>query len=220
MGSDGLDEVSSSGDEEEGMMTSLYFGDMLPPPHRAGDRHEHVLVGTASPIHLEVRPIEHHLTPEGAICIGTFHDGRPIGRCAIPADSVEDFLDMDLFDVPVALALDVREGGPGVEGSLLALVPIDRDEEGQDGFVDEPWKTSVPGAGYDAGPADDERENGDTEGQLVGIFLGEVVRFTRDRKNPDSLLREAADMLSDVIRGLVGSVVDRVLEDLTAQPGG
>jgi len=202
---------------EEVVMTNLFFGDMLPPARRVKDR-EHVLVGTASPIQLDVRPIEHHLTPGGAVCIGTFHDGRPIGRCAIPAEDVDDFLELDLFDVPVSLALNVREGGPGIEGSLLALVPMDRAEgQGSDEQGDEPWKRSVPGADYGADVVDDEL--GEAEGQLVGIFLGEVVRFTGDRKMPDSLLREAADMLADVIRGQVGSVVDRVLEDLTAQPG-
>lgn len=198
-------------------MTTLFYGDMLPPPREKGERHEHVLVGTASAVQLDVRPIEHHLTPEGAICIGTFHEGRPIGRCAIPSESVEDFLEMDLFDSPVSLALNVREGGPGVEGSLLALVPMDRAREENEDEGDEPWRASVPGAAYDAGN-DDESEPTDDDGQLVGIFLGEVVRFEEDRKSDDSLLREAADMLAGVIRGQVGSVVDRVIEDLTAQP--
>jgi hypothetical protein len=193
--------------------TNLFFGDMLPPPRGEGEKPEHVLVGTASPVQLDVRPIEHHLTPQGAVCIGTFHEGRPIGRCAIPEDSVEDFLEMDLFDVPVSLALNVREGGPGVEGSLLALVPMERAEE--PGDEEEPWRASVPGAAYDV----DEPEDGEeSEGHLVGIFLGEVVRFDEDRKNRESLLREAADMLAGVIRGQVGSVVDRVIEDLTAAP--
>ena len=206
-------------------MTTLFFGDMLPPPRRKGERHQHVLVGTASPVQLDVRPIEHHLTPEDAICIGTFHEGRPIGRCAIPSDSVENFLEMELFDSPVSLALNVREGGPGVEGSILALVPMDRarDQDAEEGDdEDEPWRTSVPGAAYEADAEEDEDEDEDREddAQLVGIFLGEVVRFEHDRKDGDSLLREAADMLAGVIRGQVGSVVDRVIEELTTQPGG
>lgn len=196
-------------------MTTLYFGDMLPPPREGGvetDEREHVLVGTASPIQLEVRPIEHHLTPSGTVCIGTFHEGRPIGRCAIPSDSVEDFLEMELFRTPVSVALNVRKGGPGVEGSLLALVPIDRTETDED-QDEEPWRSSLPGAAYEAGVEDDSPDR-----HLVGIFLGEVVRFDSDRRNDDSLLREAADMLAGVIRGQVGSVVDRVIEDLTERP--
>ncbi|MDX1578800.1 MAG: hypothetical protein R3266_09950 [Gemmatimonadota bacterium] len=197
---------------------TLYFGDMLPPP-RDDDQSqgEHVLVGTAAPIQLEVHPIEHHLTPEGAVCIGTFHEGRPIGRCAIPGDSVEDFLEMDLFEEPVSLALNVRLGGPGLEGSLLALVPMERGEEDRD--EDEPWRASVPGSGYDVEPASDDASEG-SNSQLVGIFLGEIVRFEEDRRNEDSLLREAADMLAGVIRGQVGTLVDRVIEDLTTHPEG
>lgn len=190
-------------------MTNLFFGDMLPPTRERDEGGgEHVLVGTASPVRLEVRPVEHHLTPSGAVCIGTFHDGRAIGRCAIPEESVAEFLEMDLFKRPVSLALNVRRGGPGVEGSLLALVPMESAEDEEE----EPWKASVPGSGYEevAGDEEDRKET-----QLVGIFLGQVVRFEEDRRNPGNLLREAADMLAGVIRGQVGSVVDRVLQDLT-----
>jgi len=198
-------------------MVNLYFGDMLPPQRDDHGKPEHVLVGTASRVQLVVRPVEHHLTPEHTICIGTFHDEQIIGRCAIPEESVDDFLEMDLFDEPVALALNVRLGGPGIEGSLLALVPMEQAEDG-DASADEPWRASIPGAAFD----NDTDTDGDTKdegaagsNQLVGIFLGEIVRFDCDRKNPDSLLREAADMLAGVIRGQVGTVVDRVIEDLT-----
>ncbi len=189
---------------------NLYFGDMLPPNResRAERRGEHVLVGTASPVQLEVRAVEHHLTPAGTACICTFHDGRSISRCAIPEDSVREFLEMELFKRPVSLALNVSQGGPGVEGNLLALVPM----EGQldAGEEEAPWKSSVPGSGYEeaAGLAPEE-------GQLVGIFLGQVVRFEKDRRHSGNLLREAADMLAGIIRGQVGSVVDRVIQDLT-----
>lgn len=198
-------------------MTTLFFGDMLPPSPEAAKRREHVLVGTATPLKLDVRPIEHHLTPRGSICIGTFHEDRPIGRCAIPRDSVKDFLEMDLFDRPVALALNVRKGGPGMEGSLLALVPMDRASPGGP-ERDEPWRASVPGAAYDDAIKAGGGDSGST--QLVGIFLGEVVRFEGDRREPASMLREAADMLACVIRGRVDSVGGRVIKDLTARPEG
>ncbi len=189
---------------------NLYFGDMLPPTRelRAERRGEHVLVGTASPVQLEVRTMAHHLTPAGTACIGTFHDERPISRCAIPQESVGEFLEMELFKRPVSLALNVCQGGPGVEGNLLALVPMEAQlDEGEE---EAPWKSSVPGSGYEeaAGLAPED-------GQLVGIFLGQVVRFEKDRRHPGNLLREAADMLAGIIRGQVGSVVDRVIQDLT-----
>ena len=192
-------------------MMNLYFGDMLPPTRelRAERRGEHVLVGTASPVQLDVRPIDHHLTPPGTACIGTFHDGRSISRCAIPAEGVEEFLEMELFKQPVSLALNVHRGGPGLEGNLLALVPMNAQLEDAE-EEEAPWQSSVPGAGYEAAAG-----LAPEDGQLVGIFLGQIVRFDEDQRNPDNLLREAADMLAGIIRGRVGSVVDRVIRDLT-----
>ena len=198
-------------------MLNIYFGDMLPPLRDAQSKHEYVLVGTAAPVQLDVRSVEHHLTPENTVCVGTFHDGQAIGRCAIPEESVEEFLDMALFDKPVSLALNARLGGPGVEGSLLALVPMDQTEEGWE-EVDEPWRASVPSVSFDSDSCFDADTAADS--QLVGIFLGEIVRFNQDRRNPNSLLREAADMLAGVIRGQVSSVVDRVIQELTAPAGG
>lgn len=200
-------------------MPNLFFGDMLPPRRAgrldAGDA-ESVLVGTASPVSLRVERIDHHLAPESTVCIGSFLGDRMISRCAVPEETAEEFLQMELFQRPVALALNVRRGGPGVEGSVLALVPaseaMDRGEE-----EDAPWKRSVPGSGYDDAVADEEQG----EGQLVGIFLGEVVRFEEDRKHPESLVKEAADMLAGAVRGRIGKVVDRVIEDLDRSgPGG
>lgn len=198
---------------------NLFFGDMLPPnqegrPDVEGDS---VLVGTASPVRVRVEPVEHHLTPEGTVCIGTFLGDRLIGRCAVPDETAQEFLEMELFERPVALALNVRKGGPGLEANLLALVPLSEAEglRRERDTSDEPWKQSVPGAGYEsaaAGTADpDESEN-----QLVGIFLGQVVRFEEDRRHMSSLVREAADMLAGVVRGRIGNVVDRLIQNLTS----
>lgn len=193
-------------------MPNLFFGDMLPPRRagrlEAGDA-ESVLVGTASPVSLRVERIDHHLAPEGTVCIGSFLGDRMISRCAVPEETAQEFLQMELFQRPVALALNVRQGGPGVEGSVLALVPASEAMEREDGKEQAPWKRSVPGAGYDDAVAEDQGE-----GQLVGIFLGEVVRFQEDRKHPDNLVKEAADMLAGAVRGRIGKVVDRVIEDL------
>lgn len=190
-------------------MPNLFYGDMLPPADRAridadGDT---VLVGTASPVTLTVESIEHHLAPEGTVCIGTFLNGNLIGRCAVPEETAEEFVAMELFRRPVALALNVHAGGPGVEGSLLALVPASEARQEED--EEEPWKESVPGSGFE------EAAGTESESHLVGIFLGEVVRFQEDRKHPSSLVREAADMLAGVVRGRIGNVVDRVIRDLT-----
>jgi hypothetical protein len=198
-------------------MTSLYYGDMLPPrrlrSHRSAP--DGVLVGTASPVRLRVEPIDHHLTPDGTVCIATMLDDRLISRCAVPEETAEDFLSMELFEQPVALALNVRRVDPGLEGNLLALVPLSDTTASQEGEDPEPWKGSVPGAGYEQAAGGSSGSPGnDGEGQLVGVFLGQVVRFEEDRKHPDNLLREAADMLAGVVRGRIGNVVDRLIHEL------
>lgn len=191
-------------------MANLFYGDMLPPTRegRLDADPDSVLVGTASPVALKVEPVEHHLTPEGAVCIASYLHGKLIGRCAVPEETAEEFLEMELFRRPVALALNVRARDALLEGNLLALVPASETRRESD--AEEPWKGSVPGSGYDA--------EAEEEDHLVGIFLGQVVRFQSDRKFGDSLVREAADMLAGVVRGKIGNVVDRVIEDLTGSP--
>ncbi|MFQ5678306.1 MAG: hypothetical protein ACE5HP_02490 [Gemmatimonadota bacterium] len=197
-------------------MTNLFHGDIVPPAREpTGKRRwaesdaETVLVGTAAAVPVRVEEIPHHLAPDGTLCVGCFVNDRLVARCAIPREAAQEFLGLDLFRQPVALALGARAGGPLVEGNLLALVPASEAQEAEPG--EEPWKESVPGSGFEAAAGIQER--GD-EGQLVGIFLGQVVRFQEDRRFPDNLVREAADMLAGIVRGRVGNVVDRVIQDL------
>ncbi len=197
---------------------NLFFGDMQ-PPNAEVRRHaaaEGVLVGTASPVRLRIEKVQHHLTPGGTVCVATYLGKRLIGRCAVPEETAEEFLQMELFNRPVSLALSVRPGGPGVEGNLLALVPLsDASSDGPpDGSGPEAWRRSVPGAGYDAAALANEG----TEQPLAGVFLGQVVRLEEDRKHPENLLREAADMLSGVVRGRIGNIVDRLISDVP-EPG-
>ena len=49
---------------------------------------------------------------------------------------------------------------------------------------------------------------------MAVIPLGQIVRFDRDRRHPDSLSLEAADVLGRIVEGKVVEVVDKVLEDL------
>lgn len=194
------------------MSTDLFYGDMLPPSRgvQPDAESESVLVGTASPVALRLERVEHHLTPEGGACIASYVHDRLVGRCAVPRETAEEFLEMELFRHPVPLALNVRRMGPVLEGNLLALVPAgDLHVEAEGGGEPEPWKESVPGSGYDEASTDAEEGK-----QLVGVFLGQVVRFQEDRRFPDSLVREAADMLAGVVRGRIGNVVDRVIEEI------
>ncbi|MCE2421894.1 MAG: hypothetical protein J4G03_01030 [Gemmatimonadetes bacterium] len=185
---------------------SLYFGDMTPPDQKDG--REHAVVGTAHGVRIDVRPFSHHLTPEGAACVETSYRGRAIGRCLVPEERLEEFLGMDLFDSPVSLALDVREGGPGLAASVLALVPMSNEELSQRPEPFEPWRQSSPGARFDA------EYSSQSPKQLMGVFLGEVVRFQSDRAHPGSLLKDAGHMLKTILQTEVGSVVDRLLDEL------
>ncbi len=62
---------------------------------------------------------------------------------------------------------------------------------------------------------DDEDDETDDEGQpMAAVLLGQIVRFQRDRKHPDSLPLETVDILARIVSGRVVEVVDKVLEDL------
>jgi hypothetical protein len=52
------------------------------------------------------------------------------------------------------------------------------------------------------------------DGAAVPVYLGNIVRLSRDRKHPEDLAAEASDILMTVLTGTVSEVVDRVLEDL------
>lgn len=49
---------------------------------------------------------------------------------------------------------------------------------------------------------------------MAAVLLGQIVRFQRDRKHPDSLPLETVDVLARIVSGRVVEVVDKVLEDL------
>jgi hypothetical protein len=86
-------------------------------------------------------------------------------------------------------------------------LPDDEDDEEEDGDERPPWADSVPGAGFD------RPEPAEEPGQAM-VFLGQVVRFDRDRRHPESLALEAVDILRRLVQGEAVEVVDKVLEDL------
>jgi hypothetical protein len=49
---------------------------------------------------------------------------------------------------------------------------------------------------------------------VAAILLGQIVRFQKDRKHPESLPLETVDVLAKIVSGRVVEVVDKVLEDL------
>ena len=207
----------------------LFHGDNTPPfdgdePRPGREDDDSVLVRTASKVNVRLKPIRHHLTPDGSSCLGSFVNGNLIARCVLPEQTAAQFLRLGILEEPVHLALLVREADPGLQGKLLALTPLPDDVSPEGGGGDEPdWKESVPSSNYEqevaeggagAGPAGPPEGGGDDE-RLAAVFLGKIIRFEEDRKHPDNLAMEAADVLRSAVKGGAGDVVDRLLQDVS-----
>jgi hypothetical protein len=171
-----------------------------------------VLAATDQPVPLEVREIADDRVPEGMRCLGTFLDGNLVARCAVPPGAVEYFGRHGVFGEPRQLVLAAREEDPGLRCELYAIVPLPADPEDDEGDDEaEPWAESVQSAQYEAAIAADAAEE---ESPMAAVLLGQIVRFERDRKHPDSLPLETIDVLAKIVSGRVVEVVDKVLEDL------
>ncbi len=206
----------------------LFHGDNTPPfdgdePRPGREDDDSVLVRTASKVNVRLKPIRHHLTPEGSSCLGSFVNGNLIARCVLPEQTAAQFLRLGILEEPVHLALLVREADPGLQGKLLALTPLPDDVGPETGGGDEPdWKESVPSSNYEqevgggagAGAAGSPEPAGDDE-RLAAVFLGKIIRFEEDRKHPENLAMEAADVLRSAVKGGAGDVVDRLLQDVS-----
>ncbi len=182
-----------------------------------------VLVATSSPVLVRVEPVEDERTPDGSVCLGTFIGERLVGRRVAPTEALDELREFHLFDQPVHLGLVAYEDAPGLQCRLLALLPADRfplsDDEEEEGEENdsEPWKASVPVPDFelDGEVTEDTGETPSLEdGAAVPVYLGNIVRLSRDRKHPEDLAAEASDVLMTVLTGSVSEVVDRVLEDL------
>lgn len=170
------------------------------------------IVATKETLPIRVAQVEDDRTPEGMVCMATFLGDRMIARSVVPPEAFQSVIDRDLFRTAVQLGLAAVEKEPGIQGRLFALVPaqeledLDRNEPEVD---DEPWKASVPSF-------EEPVESDLPEDAMVPLLLGHIVRFTKDRKHPENLASEAADILQAVVteeRPLT-NVVDRLLEDL------
>lgn len=177
------------------------------------DKPPAAFVLTERPVPIEVRALEDERTPEGMVCIGTMLNGRVIARCVVPAEALEFIEDRNLFDEPVPIALAAHEESPGLQCRLFAVVPMPAVDEEDDEDEEEPWAASVPSSGFDRQLAAEEGPP-----RQAAILLGHIVRFARDRKHPDNVGMEAADVLATIVSGQVSEVVDKVLEDLLGPP--
>lgn len=193
--------------------------DDLGLPQGEGEGRPSVLVATSTKVQVRVEPVEDDRTPAGSVCLGTFIGERLVGRRVAPSEALDELREFHLFDDPVHLGLLAFEDTPGLQCRLLALLPADRfplsDGEGEAEEDGEPWKASVPPPAFEQeGTSGDDEAPSLEDGAAVPVYLGNIVRLSRDRKHPEDLAEEASDVLMTVLTGEVSEVVDRVLEDL------
>ncbi len=172
------------------------------------------LAATESPILLHAELVEDERTPEGMVCMGTFRGDQLIARCVLSPEAWDEIEEAGVFEEPVPVVLVAQEAPPGLQCRLFAMIPLTdlTDEDDEEGEEAEPWAASVPSSRYEEAVAEDEED--DDEPRIVPLPLGNIVRYDRDRKFPDSLPREAVDILQKVIQGRTTEVVDRALADL------
>jgi hypothetical protein len=198
------------------LMADDAFDALTPPdetPHMPG-----VLAMTDRPLPIDVMEIEADPIPEGMICVGTFIEGKLVARCLLPEGAMEQFALHGFFTEPRQLVLAAREADPGLRCELYAIVPLPRDLTQHESEEAEPWLTAADSHGYERAVGDPEVQI--PEGAQAAVLLGQIVRFQRDRKHPDSLPLETVDVLARIVSGRVVSVVDKVLEDLLGPGGG
>jgi len=177
-----------------------------------------VMVTTSMAVPISVRQVADDRTPDDAVCLGTFYDGRLIARCVVPPEAITALQDHALFEAPVHLGLLGYEESPGLQCRLLAFVDADRlppdiHDEDEDG-EEEPWKASVPPPAFEADQTGAQPLDMGEPAGTVPVLLGHIVRLERDRKHPGDLAREAMDILATILSGKVSEVVDRVLDEL------
>lgn len=179
------------------------------------------LAATDRPLPVRLAPVEDERAPDGMACIGAFLGPKLVARCVVPPDAAAFLLERGLFDQPVRLALAAREEPPGLQCRLFALVDIPADFFAGEEEESAPWADSVPGPAYDRAVSDEGGEEaastlaeGESGERQAAVFLGQIVRFDRDRRHPGDLALETMDILRTIVQGEVSEVVDKVLEDL------
>ena len=171
-----------------------------------------VLAATDRALPLRVEPAPDERIPDGMVCLASYLGERLIARCAVPTEAAAQLVTQGFFQDPVRLMLAAREEPPGLQCRLFAIVDLPEDDAADDDEAPvEPWAASVPGAAYEAQTVGEPDPEGPTHAL---VFLGQIVRFERDRKHPDSLAMEAADVLRHVVDGQAVEVVDKLLDEL------
>lgn len=174
-----------------------------------------VLAATDQPVPIEVREIADDRVPDGMRCLGTFLDGHLVARCAVPPGAADYFDRFRVFAEPRQLVLAAREEDPGLRCELYAIVPMPATSmEADEEESAEPWADSVPSSAYEAAIAENSQSSDSDDATMAAVLLGQIIRFRKDRKHPESLPLETVDILARIVSGRVVEVVDKLLEDL------
>lgn len=189
----------------------------IEPGGNGGAQTSVAFVSTQQTVGLSVDEIADDRTPEGMVCMGVFFQNRLIARSIVPPDALGQIEAQNVFADPVRLGLAAVEEDPGLQCRLFALLPATRFQQ-QEQEPDEPWAASVPRFEdvLQADEDDDDDDNEMDDEAIVPLLLGHVVRFGRDRKHPDSLAEEAADVLRAILSEdkPLTNIVDKIIEDL------
>jgi hypothetical protein len=175
-----------------------------------------VFVGTRDRIALDTDLDPERPVPEGTVSVQILRrdTGIPIGQFAAVRGTLDRL--RGLFSEPRQVGLSCVEEYPGVVGQLLVLLPPMTLSElvGETPSPsDEAWRQSLDDE-PDLGDA--SREDAEHEDQLAALHAGNVVRFAADREHPDSLTREAADLLRDALQGPLPPLSERLIEELAS----
>lgn len=182
-----------------------------------------VVVASAVPLALRIGTVDHPSIPEGSVGLGTYVEGRLLGRQAMSMDTIPTY--RALLAVPRRLAYVAYDNDGAVEGQLAALVDPseiatlggDLAEGDADDHDDEPWRRSVPSfdpEGHAGSAAKPPASEPNDDEHVALLPLGVVVRMSQRRVHPDDLAAEAADVLRSVVNEGTVEIVDQFLDTI------
>lgn len=188
----------------------------------AGEGPVEIRVVTPMPVALRIAAIERDETREGERAYATYLAGdgapdRPIAVNSLPEELVASLLASTLFAEPRHLMASLHEEEGGLRGLVSALVPQDEVERWarshEEPGEQEPWRASVPEVpSFEA--ARDAGDDGEEATAVVPIPLGIIVRFPENRRHPDDVVREAADLVASLLGGAGMDAKQKKVENL------
>ena len=187
-----------------------------------------IRVVTPGPVPLRLEMVERDEVGNEESAFATFIDAegapeRPIAVNSLPRELVESLVASQLFTEPRHLMAAVHEEAGGLRGLLSALVPAElverwaREHERDDDEGHEPWKASVPETpAFDAPSSFEEAaaETAEHAQAMIPIPLGIILRFAENRRHPDDVVKEAADLVASVLGGFGVDAKQKRIDDL------